>query len=92
MREVFAEILVRTARREHSHEPGDEDLAQIATRGFPVGAVVRDRANPLGVLAGRSPHLDDRIRAKLVGENGARGAHVLYDEPSGEDLTRPVAG
>src|SRR5438874_4704206 len=81
LREVFAEILVRTTRREHSHEPGDEDLAKIATRGFPTGAVVRDRANPLGVLARRSPHLDHRIRAS------AHGAHVQYDESSGEDLT-----
>src|SRR3989475_2894362 len=92
LREVFAEILVRTTRREHSHEPGDEDLAQIATRGFPIGAVVRDRANPLGVLARRSPHLDHRIRAKLIGENGAHGAHVQYDEPSEEDLTRRWLG
>jgi len=92
LREVFAEILVRTTRREHSHEPGDEDLAQIATRGFPIGAVVRDRANPLGVLARRSPHLDHRIRAKLIGENGAHGAHVQYDEPSEVDLTRRWLG
>jgi len=97
--EVFAVILVRTSRREHSHESSDEDLAQIATRGVPIGAVVRECANPLGILARCSRHLDHpiraqltrhldhRTRARLIGENGAYRAHVQYDGPSGQDLT-----
>jgi hypothetical protein len=100
LREVFAEVLVRTTRREHSHEPADEDLAQIATRGVSIGAVVRDSANPLSVLARRSRHLDHCIRVRLREaatsvcdlEDGAHGAHVRFDEPSGEDLTRRWLG
>ena len=37
-------------------------------------------------------HVDFKLHRNavnvLIGENGAHGAHVQYDEPSGEDLTR----
>lgn len=94
MREVVAESLVHAAPPEHLHEPGGEDVAQIATRGVPIGAIVRDRPNPLGVLTLCSRHLDHCITEELRGaktspcdRDGAHGAHLHMDEPSGGDLT-----